>query len=406
MTTQMMKQHSPLVKNSLWLLTARIGTQAATVLFTILLARRLGSAGFGEYAFIAAIIFVGNMLTTFGTDMTLIREIAAHDELSQLPAALLIQLGFSMVLIFVIWVFVPFLPHQSAESILALRVYSSALIPLAFFTVFTIALRGKQQMDAYTWLNLTGSFLQLIFVWFFIKPNSSIVTLAFLLLFNQLIVSLVGAMICTNQIQGFWRGWRFSGKDVSILLNVSTPLAILTVIAMLYQKLSVTMISMMSGAVMTGLFSASQRTVEGAKTGHAAVFTALYPAMAQDKNRSFYLPWILLLVGAGVGAVILSALARPMVLILFGAEYEASIPALQILAWILIPYAVNTFLTLRFVASKNEKPVLQASLASLVLLIALNIYWIPRAGLVGAGWSALIAETIQAGLLLAYWGLT
>jgi hypothetical protein len=180
----------------------------------------------------------------------------------------------------------------------------------------------------------------------------------------------------------------------------------LTVIAMLYQKLSVTMVSVMSGAVMTGLFSVSQRTVEGAKTGHIAIFTALYPMMAQDKNRSFRLPWILLLVGAGLGAITLSALARPVVQILFGAEYEASIPALQILAWILIPYAVNTFLTLRFVASKNEKPVLQASLASLVILVVLNIYWIPRAGLVGAGWSALIAETIQAGLLVAQWRLT
>jgi len=399
----MIKQHSPLVKNSLWLLIARIGTQGAMVLFTILLARRLGSAGFGEYAFISAIIFVGNMLTTFGTDMTLIREIAAHDDLSQLPAALLSQLGFSIILILVIWMGTPFLPHQTAESILALRVYSFALIPLAFFTVFTIALRGKQQMDAYTWLNLTGSFLQLAIVWFFIKPNSSIVTLVFLLLFNQIIVSLIGAMICANQIQGFWRDWRFSGKKVSILLNVSTPLAILTVVAMLYQKLSVTMLSMMSGAVMTGLFSVSQRIVEGAKTGHAAIFTALYPAMAQNKNRSFRLSWILLLVGAGLGAITLSALAKPVTLILFGAEYEASIPALQILAWILIPYAVNTFLTLKFVASKNEKPVLQASLASLILLIVLNIYWIPRAGLIGAAWSALIAEIIQASLLIAYW---
>jgi O-antigen/teichoic acid export membrane protein len=386
----MIKEHAPLVKNSLWLLMARIGTQGATVLFTVLLARRLGSAGFGEYAFIAAVIFVGNMLTTFGTDMTLIREIAAHDNLSQLPAALLIQLGFSIVVILIIWYGTPFLPHQSMESILALRVYSFSLFPLAFFTVFTTALRGKQQMDAYTWLNLIGSFLQLALVWFLIKVNSSIVTL-------------IGAAICANKIQGFWCGWLFSCKDVSILLNASASLAILTVVTMLYQKLSVTMVSMMGGAVPTGLFSASQRTVEGAKTGHAAVFTALYPAMAKDKNESFYLPWILLLVGAGVGAAILSALAKPIVPILFGAEYEASIPVLQILAWMLIPYSINTFLTLKFIAFKHERLVLQASLASLVLLIALNIYWIPRAGLIGASWSALTAEIIQAILLIVQW---
>lgn len=401
----MMREHSPLIKNSLWLLMARVGTQAATVLFTILLARRLGSAGFGEYAFISAIVFVGNMLTTFGTDMTIIREIAAHDDLSQLPAALSIQIVFSIIFIAIIWLGAPFLPRQSAENILALRIYSFAFVPLAFFTVFTTALRGKQQMDAYTWLNLTGSFLQFTVVWLFIKPNADIVTLACLLLFNQCVVSIIGAVICKYQIQDFWHHWHFSVKDISLLLKISTPLAILTVIAMLYQKLSVAMVSVTSGAVITGFFSVSQRTVEGAKMGHTAIFTALYPAMAQDKNGSFRLSWILLLVGGALGAITMSALAKPVVWILFGAEYEASIPALQILAWILIPYTVNTFLTLRFIASKNEKPVLRTSLASLILLIALNIYWIPRAGLVGASGAAVAAETVQAGLLLMQWRL-
>jgi len=159
------------------------------------------------------------------------------------------------------------------------------------------------------------------------------------------------------------------------------------------------MISMIGGAVMTGLFSVSQRSVEATKTGHAAIFTALYPAMAQDKNESFHLPWIILLVGATIGAATLSVFAKPLVLILFGTEYEASIPALQILAWILIPYTVSTFLTLKFIAVKREMPVLRASLVSLIFLVAFNLYWIPRKGLIGASGAALSAEIIQASLL-------
>jgi O-antigen/teichoic acid export membrane protein len=224
-----------------------------------------------------------------------------------------------------------------------------------------------------------------------------------LLLFNQIVVAAIGAMICGHQIQGFWRGWKISAKDISLLLSVSSPLAWLTVIGMAYQKLSVTMLSMIGGPTMTGLFSASQRAIEAAKTGHVAIFTALYPAMAQDKNESFHLPWIVLLVGATIGALTLSVLAAPLVRILFGAEYETSIPALRILAWILIPYTVSTFLTLKFVVLQKEMPVLRSSLASLIFLAAFNLYWIPRAGLIGASGSALGAETILAGLLLVQW---
>src|SRR5258708_28095634 len=135
---------SRLVRHSIWLLLARLGTQLGAALFTILLARRLGTAGFGEYAFIAAIIFVENALTTFGTDMLLIREIAARADLSRLANALQIQLVLSIALIAMAWLFGAWIPNQSPEVIVALKIYSLALIPMAFFTVFTTALRGKQ----------------------------------------------------------------------------------------------------------------------------------------------------------------------------------------------------------------------------------------------------------------------
>ena len=55
---------SRLARDSLWLLTARIGAQASLVIVTYLLARRLGAEGFGEYAFISALILIANVLTT------------------------------------------------------------------------------------------------------------------------------------------------------------------------------------------------------------------------------------------------------------------------------------------------------------------------------------------------------
>ena len=388
-----------LAKNSLWLLLARIGTQGMAALLTIILARRLGSAGFGEYALIAAIVFIGNMLTTFGTDMSMIREIAARDDLSLLPSALVLQLLLSVLFIFFVWIGAPLMPNQGADTILALRIYGFALIPLAFFTVFTSALRGRQLMDAYTWLNLIGSFVQLSIIWFFMEAGESVVRLAILLLVSQFFVAWVGAVLCNIWIPGFWSAWRIDSKDVVNLLKMSSPFALLTVLAMLYQRLGILMISGISGAAMTGLFSAAQRTVEAAKTGHVAVFTALYPAMAKDKEENFRSSWIVLLAGAGLGAITLSALAMPLTRILFGVEYEASAAVLQVLAWILIPYSISTFLTLKFAAHKQEIPILRASLVSLLVLASLSLWWIPSIGLLGASGAMLAAESVQAALL-------
>ena len=56
--------------------------------------------------------------------------------------------------------------------------------------------------------------------------------------------------------------------------------------------------------------------------------------------------------------------------------------------------------TLAFVAANREKPVLLAHSASLLMLILLNFLRTPRLGNLGAGWAMLLAECIQAGMLL------
>ena len=113
--------------NTLWLLLARLGSHGLMVLFTLIVARSLGEAGLGEYALMVAVVFLGNALTSFGTDMYLVREIAARRALSLLPPALLLQGALSALLISAIFLLPPQLPHQRPEAALALRTYTGDL---------------------------------------------------------------------------------------------------------------------------------------------------------------------------------------------------------------------------------------------------------------------------------------
>ena len=217
-------------RNVLWMIFSRFGAQGLSVIFTVLLARRLGSAGFGAYAFIAAILFVTNALTTFGTDMLLIREIAAKDDLSGLPAAFVIQLVLSFFVIALVWMLAGNIPNQSAETIDALKVYSLALIPLAFFTVFTSALRGKQLMGSYAWFNLIVSGLQVLAVVMLREKN--LVTLSYFLVLVQILAALIAGCICAFTIPHFRHSWRLSSVLLSApafssFLRAAAPIAFL-----------------------------------------------------------------------------------------------------------------------------------------------------------------------------------
>ena len=384
-------------KDSLWVLAARLGAQGALALFTILIARRLGSAGFGEYAFIASAVFIGNMLTTFGTDMLLIREIAANRDFSQFIPSLLLQLFLSIVLIIIAWILPP-LPGQSAAGWLALKIYSLALVPFSFFTVFSSVLRGLQRMDHYAALNLSISLLQLTVTFVFIDTRSNIVSLARLLLAVQVAAAILAGWLCRGQFSNFRPLEQFSLHQFRPVL----PLAALSILGILYQRMGILLVTFFLGALATGYFSAAQRVVEFAKTAHLAIFTVLYPAMAKSRVglKDFRIVWLVLLTGALIAALGISLLASPLTLILFGAEYAASIPLLRLLPWMLVPFTIATFLSLSLVASNREKPVLTALVAGLLTLIALNILWTPRFGIIGTGWALLLAECLQAGALI------
>lgn len=400
----MIDPQARLGKNALWMIFSRFGAQGLTVIFTILLARRLGIEGFGAYAFVAAMIFAANALTTFGTDMLLIREIAAKDDLSRLPSALIVQLVLSSLFIAAVWIFSSWIPNQSSETVAALKIYCLALIPLSFFTIFTTALRGIQRMDIYSLLNLIVSVLQ---VGIALLPNINIVRLSALLLSIQIIAAVFASFVCAVTVPNFWQAWNFSSFRLFSLLKQVAPIAWLTVLGMIYQRLNIYMLSTMHGAMETGIYSAALRAVDASKTSHLAVFAAMYPAMAEGvsvraSGKQFpTLYFGYLLIGAMLISFSLFILVKPLVLLLYGIEFAASAGVLKILVWTLIPFTVNTYLTLSLLASNRERLVGRSLMVSLIALLVLNLWWIPAKGPEGSAWAALVAECIQSASLLA-----
>lgn len=258
------------------------------------------------------------------------------------------------------------------------------------------------------WLNLATAVLQVTTAWFIIQPGGSVVTLAWLLLGCQTAVTLLAAYVTLTQIPEIGRFWRVSGPSVRRLVRASAPIALLGLLGMLYQRLTVYLLATFDGAAVTGGYSAAMRLVEAAKMGHIALFGALFPAMSLVHNAAdqearqwqsvFAFSWKLLLALAGLAALVLFLLAAALVPLLYGRDFAASIPALRILAWTLIPYTLNTYLSLAYLSAGQERRVAAALAGSLLVLAVLNLAWIGRYGLIGACWAALAAEWIQSAI--------
>lgn len=391
--------NSSLQKNIFWTVGSRFGSQLLAVLSSLILARHLHTSGFGEYAFISAIVMVGNALSTFGTDMVLIRRIAARGDYSDLASALVIQLSISFVFIAAIFLFYSLFPLTSS-----LLIYGFALIPLSFFTVFSIALRGAQDMQAFSILHFIAALLQLLGVLVLILQNGAVMQLAAILLIVQTLVGFIGLWLCISRIPNFLERWKFSRKRIPLLMRASSQMALIGTLRLVYEKLAISLLPILVGVSATGLFSASMRTMDAAKLGHMSALTALYPEMAVDRKfMTQRTGFGLLLFTAVFLSSMIFLFARPIILLLFGDAFASSTEPLRILAWILIPYFITSYYSLAFVALELERPVLTSLVSGLLLMLGLLIQLIPLYGLRGAAVALLSAELLQAALLWIQW---
>jgi O-antigen/teichoic acid export membrane protein len=297
--------------------------------------------------------------------------------------------------------------NENKDTVFALRIYSLSLLPLAFYTVYSTALRGKQRMGTFTVLNLILIFLQVCAALWLVWKGGNLITLAVLLVIVQTLGAGLAGFLCSTQIRGLHLSWQFTIKQMRSLLKASAPIALLSLLGILYQRLNLVLLPSLGGVEVTGWYSAAARVIEAAKIGHVAVFTAIYPLMAQinavDKSKlsqTFRLPWLLLISGAVLASFVIGLLSKPIVTIAFGLDYSPSISILQILAWMLIPYTINTFLSLAFLTQGNEGFVTGALTMSIIVLAALTIWLEPLAGARGAAWAALTAEIVQSIILV------
>ena len=400
--------------NVLWLVISRISSQALAALLLILIARRLGQSGLGQYAFITAVVFVGNTLTTFGLDTLLIRQIGGtrRADTPLLGAALWLQLSLSLVFILVTSLSGGYLPSKSPETILSLRIYSLSLVPLAFYTISSAALRAFERMDLFFLLNLISALTQAAGGIIVLATGGSLLWLMIYLLASQFLLAWAAAVMCVRKLPSFSFQWKVSLNLFTQLIRRSWPLALLTGLAIVYQRMGILILGTISTDAVTGWFAAAARIVEALKIVHYAFLGALFPVLAQIayRNRSQiqeaetprFLPILQsdslrFLVGLSlVIAIAVTLLADPIIHLLFGPNFGASVPALKTLVWSLIPYAYSAKKSLELVTQGDERVVVKVTTLSVFLSAALFMVLIPTLNLLGASLATFAGEGLQA----------
>ncbi|WP_420645233.1 methyltransferase domain-containing protein [Candidatus Leptofilum sp.] len=388
-------------RNSLWLWLARVGQQGIGLLFLALVARQLGDVGLGQLSWVTAVLYIGNVFSTFGLDTVLLRQIGATRRTDTAPLAnvLALELLFAAIFYLGLWL-LPF-SGQTAATVAGLRLYGWVLLPLAWLTVSNAALRAYEQMGWLAVLTLGTALFQL---------GGTAVLFAFGVGFAGLIGWLVVVQIvsaggswwsCRRILPNFGINWQLLRlAEMRKLAKVGVWLALLMVTAVLFQRIGILILGWQGTMAQTGQMAVSLRLVEAARLLPAAVMGAVFPVLArQQAPMAGWVHWGLLGYGL-LAAILLTVLARPLIFLLFGDTYETAVPPLQLLAWGLLPFALSQPLALEMIVAGAEKRVLAGTFFTLVGTAVIGTAAFQWQGLNGLSVGLVAGEWL---LVIALW---
>jgi O-antigen/teichoic acid export membrane protein len=203
--------------------------------------------------------------------------------------------------------------------------------------------------------------------------------------------------------------WRIDTAFIKQLLKVVFPFTLIAVIAIINLRIDTIMLSLMLDDKAVGLYSVAVNLLTAVMFVPSYFSVSLSPLL----NRFFKTDvrklivmfksvfWLMLLLGAA-GGLVLFFVSKPVLVILFGAEYVLSVPVLQILS-------MSFFLSfVLFIAGSvcmvidRQKFYAAVIAVSVLINIVLNYLFIKSMGMSGAAVSTVIAQLFQIVVILFF----
>ncbi len=395
------------VKNTAWLTVSEIVVRLIRFILILWVARILGAEGWGLFSY--TLSFVGLVMTFSDLGMTTLvtREFSAQKQ-SWIRTILVVKI--ILVILSIITSIIIGVITQSAE---VLSILPLVIIILAADSVRGIAsafIRAREKMEQ-------EAAVQLV-------TNISIVGFSFLFLSLQPTTYSLAMGYTIGNVIGLCLALAISGKTILSHLSSDTKITIAPVltsawpIAVLILAMGIitNIDSVMIGWWLTisdvGYYATAQRLIQFGLVIPSLFVSALFPTLNkiyhENKERftaiaqKSFSALLILAMPMVVGGIII---ARPLVTLLFSAEFLPSVPALQILlvgSFALFPLILYNALA---IIINKQNIIAKNTVFAIIVSIILNALLIPKFGIVGASigtvithWFILITNILLVGI--------
>lgn len=390
-----------IIKNSLYLFSSQVAIKIVSFLYSIFLARSLDVNNFGLYITALSYFSIASTFTDLGITRFIIRETARSPK--NLP-----QFIFPIFFIRIICSFCLFLtlaiPIYLFDTnqlrvnftLLALITILPQTINITFDNLLIALQKFSLSAFSLVTLNLSGALLGVYFITLGWGVKGALISL----IVSQLLYMLVLFIFFIKQKIKF--NYKINKQIVFMILRNSLPYGLLGILALIYFKIDILLISYIKGEYDTGIYGAAYKFLEAIIFIPSIAGTVLYPIFAKlyvsdlEQLKKRYYQSLLLMGLLGTLTLAVYLLILPLIIQIFLPNYLLSINAIYILA-LAIPFMFLHTPGVQVILSheSNVKSVFYLSIVTILFNISLNLILIPSYGYIGASWVTVFSEILS-----------
>jgi O-antigen/teichoic acid export membrane protein len=390
--------------NSIYMAVAEAASKAMVFVFFIVAARHLGTERFGVFSLALAYVTMFSVLTDLGLGVVTAREVACNRNVAHayVGNSLTLKLVSAVLLAVAVTVFVKLLGYPVAT--VRVTAICSLFIPTwAVALYYSFVFQGFERMVYVAWARIIQTGTLIAGALFLSRGQPVVARYAWLYVVAGALSAIVSCIASTRFVRS---GLRFDWRWWGSLLRSSFPVGLAAVLSMFYYWNGSAFLSKMYGNSSVGLYNAPFRLVMGMAFVAAAFSAAIYPVMSRIHSQAPHrlkeittrsLRYMILC--AVPVAVVGAVMARPLVLVLYGLQYEGSVRLLQVLVWWGALIYPNAILSNYFYAVNRSRVVAIQTALSLAVNIAGNIIMIRPWGAMGAACAIVLAEVVGFGYM-------
>jgi PST family polysaccharide transporter len=397
------------IGNTAWQVADKVLRLGAGLLVSIWVARYLGPDRFGLLNYAIALVALFGCLADGGMQSVIVRELVERSgQRAQIVAsALALRVMGALVAVSLTMLAAQYLRPNDPLSRTMIFVISLSLLAQAWDV---IDYEHQARLDAQPVVLARA-------VSFFVFSSLKIVLIilgapitAFAwLVTGEAVLSAVIFRLLPNARSTLDGKGKASWREVAYLIRTCWPLAVAGLSVMLYMRIDQVMLGQMLDDRFVGTFSAAVRISESWYFLPIAVLSSVSPALTltmKDSQERYVeklrrvtkmLCWLSIAM-----ALVVSMASKPIIHILYGNAYADASRVLVVHAWAGVCVSLGLAGGPWFVNGNLLKLRMLQTIGGALINVLLNLYAIPRHGIVGAAWATLISQACSAVVFNAF----